>query len=78
MNTSEKRDELIDDIIDKLRKLGQKWNDRLTLDNRRFSERYLKGQIEVTVHGSRVTSVQTRRPTGKGRRASGCCRSCMT
>ena len=47
MNTSEDRDKLVDDAVHKLRELGQKWNDRLTLDNRWFSERYLKGEIEI-------------------------------
>jgi hypothetical protein len=43
----QQRLELVDDAVNKLRRLGQKWNDRLTLDNRRFSERYLKGEIEI-------------------------------
>jgi hypothetical protein len=49
MNRSEKRDELVDDTVHKMRKLFQKWNDRLAPDNLRLSERYLKGDLEVQV-----------------------------
>lgn len=49
MSTSEERDKLADDSINKARKLVEKWNDRLTMDNLRLCERYLKGEIEFLV-----------------------------
>jgi hypothetical protein len=45
----QKRDELVDDAIHQLRELGQKWQDRLTLDNLRLDERYLIGDLSVGV-----------------------------
>jgi hypothetical protein len=41
--------ELLDNAVHKLRKLGEKWQNRLTLDNLRISERYLKGDIEILI-----------------------------
>jgi hypothetical protein len=45
----EKRDKLVDNALDQLRALGQKWHDRLTLDNLRLCERYLDGTIELLI-----------------------------
>jgi hypothetical protein len=49
MIESDNRDELVNHVIHNLRALGQQFNDRLTLGNRRFSKRYLKSEIEVSV-----------------------------
>lgn len=50
MNESQERNELVDHALDKLHKLGQKWNNRLELNNLRLTERYLIGEIEILVH----------------------------
>jgi hypothetical protein len=50
MSELEQRNKPSDDAIDKMNKLMQKWKDRLTVDNLRLSERYLKGEVEVIVH----------------------------
>jgi hypothetical protein len=44
------RDEQVDDAVNKVREFGEKWNNRLTLDNLRLAERYLKVEIEILVH----------------------------
>src|SRR5579862_6991639 len=49
MEPLEMGSELANDTIDKLRKLGQNLNDRLTLDNLRVAERYIKGEIELLI-----------------------------
>jgi hypothetical protein len=46
----QERLELADDPVHKLRKLMDKWKDRLAPNNLRFAERYLKGEIEIRVH----------------------------
>jgi hypothetical protein len=46
----EKAVELVDDAIHQLDKLNEKWQDRLSLDNLRISERYVKGTIDLLVH----------------------------
>src|SRR5947209_925734 len=53
----EERTEAVNDALDKLRKLGQKWDDRPTLDNLRLSERYGVGEFEVIVHLQRRAAV---------------------
>ncbi len=51
MNASEEMPlELGDDAINQMRKLFEKWNDRITLDNLRLVERYLECEIEVLLH----------------------------
>ena len=50
MNTLQERNELTDDALHKLRQLGQQWNDRLTLNNLRLIDRYLKGELEILIH----------------------------
>src|SRR5262245_36103219 len=39
----------VDDAVNKARQLMEKWKNRLTLDNRRFGERYLKGDLELHI-----------------------------
>lgn len=43
-----------DDAINKFRHLLKCWNDRLTFDNLRLSERYIKSQLEIIVRLSVV------------------------
>lgn len=50
MNASQVRQEQADDPVDKMRRLMEKWENRLTLDNLRLGERYLKGEIQLNVH----------------------------
>jgi hypothetical protein len=50
MNDSEERNELVDNAVNNIAKIMQKWDDRLTLGNLRLVERYLKGDIEVLIH----------------------------
>src|SRR5206468_639711 len=50
MNELEERNELRDNPIDKMGQLMQKWNDRLTLDNLRFSERYVNHGLRIHIH----------------------------
>jgi hypothetical protein len=50
MNTLEERLELGNDAANKMRQLMEKWKGRLTLDNLRLTERYLKGGLEILVH----------------------------
>jgi hypothetical protein len=38
-----------DEVANKVRRLIEKWNDRLTFDNLRLSERYLKGEIHILI-----------------------------
>ncbi len=47
---AEQRREKLDESLDKLHKLKQRWNKRLTLDNLALTERYLKGELRVVVH----------------------------
>src|SRR5207253_2444719 len=49
MTPSQERRELIDDSIDKLQQFFEQWNNRLTIDNLRFAERYAKGEIEIII-----------------------------
>src|ERR1700693_287600 len=49
MSELQKRDELVDDAVYKMGQLMEKWKNRLTLDNLRLSERYLKGNLEVQI-----------------------------
>ena len=46
----EERNDLVDHARDNLRTIGQKWNDRLTLNNLRLIDRYLEGEIEILIH----------------------------
>jgi hypothetical protein len=48
-NNSKDSGELIDDLIDEAGKLLEEWENRLTLDNLRLSERYLEGELELLV-----------------------------
>lgn len=50
MTELEKRQEPADDAINEMRQLVKKWDDRLTLDNLRIAERYLKGEVEFLIH----------------------------
>lgn len=54
MNSSEKRDELINNSLNQLRRLGKKWQDRLTMDNLRLDERYVVGQLNIWIHFKRT------------------------
>lgn len=45
-----KQTELVNDPVDQMRKLMEKWDNRLTLDNLRLAERYLEGGLEIHVH----------------------------
>jgi hypothetical protein len=49
MTALEKRDELADDAVNKMARLMKEWKNRITLDNLRLSERYLKGEIELLI-----------------------------
>jgi hypothetical protein len=49
-NALEKKGELVDDAVNEVGKLMEKWKNRLTLDNLRLSERYLEGNLEILVH----------------------------
>jgi hypothetical protein len=50
MNTDlQIRDESVHSRVNEIRQLMQKWNDRLTLDNLRLSERYLKDGLEIHI-----------------------------
>jgi hypothetical protein len=44
---SQQDSELIYNAINKLRDLGEKWNDRLTVDNLRLGERYANNEIHL-------------------------------
>ena len=47
-NSREQRGEhLFGDAEHKAREILQQWNSRLTLDNRRFAERYLNSELRV-------------------------------
>ena len=46
----QERDELIDKVVDQSRRLMEKWNNRITLDNLRLGERYLEGNLDVVLH----------------------------
>jgi hypothetical protein len=50
MNDLEIRTELRDNAVNKLRNLMQKWEDRITPDNLRLGERYVKNEIDLIVH----------------------------
>ena len=47
MNTLQITDALVDDALAKAREFLKKWDDRLSLDNLRLSERYLKKEITI-------------------------------
>ena len=47
---SQKPDEQTNEAVNKAAKLMEKWKSRLSPDNLRLGERYLKGDIEVRVH----------------------------
>jgi hypothetical protein len=49
MNELQEPDELADDAVNKMRQLMEKWKNRLTLDNLRLSERYLKAEITIFI-----------------------------
>lgn len=46
----EQRREQLDKSLNKLDKLMQRWDERLTLDNLALAERYLKGELRIHVH----------------------------
>ena len=50
MNKLQESNKLVDDAVHKMRQLMKKWDDRLTLDNLRISERYVKGAIDLFIH----------------------------
>lgn len=60
MSALEKRNELVDDALNQLRQLGQKWQDRLTIDNLRLDERYLVEQLNIWVYLERPWRGTTR------------------
>lgn len=47
--TKERREKL-DEALDKLAELRQRWEQRLTLDNLALAERYIKGELRILVH----------------------------
>ena len=49
MNDSEKRDELGDDAVHKMGEFLERFKHRLTLDNPRLAERYVKVEIDIHV-----------------------------
>src|SRR5438874_13332659 len=49
MNGLQERDERTYHALDQLRQLDQKWQDRLTLNNLRLTERYRKCEIDLRV-----------------------------
>lgn len=50
------RGEQYDDLINRAAQLGQEWNDRLTLNNRRFVERYANAELRLLVYLRRFRS----------------------
>jgi hypothetical protein len=56
------RREKFQDLIDRAAQLSERWNERLTLDNRRFVERYSNGELRIILTLSSCTDD----------RASGC------
>lgn len=55
----DERDELVNHSLDKLRELGQVWRDRLTFDNLRLAERYVKGDLDLCVVFQRIGTRDT-------------------
>jgi hypothetical protein len=49
MSELEQMREQVDDPVNKVRELMEKWDKRITLDNLRLVERYLKGELEVHI-----------------------------
>ena len=49
MSDSEKWQELVDNILDKVAKLAEQWDHRLTVNNLRLSERYLVGEVAFLI-----------------------------
>src|SRR5262245_56241916 len=49
MNASEERGEVVNDLVDKARKLVNRFNKRLRLDDLRLVERYLKSEVELRI-----------------------------
>lgn len=47
---AKERGEKLDESLDKLGKLMERWDQRLTLDNLALAERYLKGELRIVVH----------------------------
>ena len=45
----EQRPELGDQVVNEINHLFERWKQRLTLDNARFVERYLKGDLNITI-----------------------------
>src|SRR5439155_14424332 len=44
------RNKLGNDALDNVNQMVHKWNNRLTLDNLRLTERYVEGDIELILH----------------------------
>src|SRR5436305_5668149 len=70
-NSREQRGEhLFGDAEHKAREILQQWNSRLTLDNRRFAERYLNSELRVLAHcvldGQQVVACFQRAPDAAG------------
>jgi hypothetical protein len=42
--------EIGDDLLDKIRQLMNRWENRLTLNNLRLIERYLEGELRILIH----------------------------
>ena len=49
MSDPRKSSEQVDHVMNQVRQLMEKWKNRLTLDNLRLSERYLKGEIAIFI-----------------------------
>src|ERR1700722_718705 len=51
--------EFRNDAVHKMRHLMEEWNNRLTLNNLRFTERYIKGDLDIHILIHRDGSLET-------------------
>lgn len=57
---SEKSSERVDDPLDKMKKLNEKWKNRFTADNLRIVERYCHKELDIALHCRRMGAAGTR------------------
>lgn len=48
--SNNQRQQLVDQLLCRVAKLGKRWKNRLSFDNLRFAERYAEGSLEVIVY----------------------------
>src|ERR1039458_5961354 len=67
----EQRSQVLADVIDRINKTSERWNNRLTIENTRFIDRYEGGELQILIEFSVGSSLNSMSLSFKGHRISG-------